>query len=84
VVPPEEAKVASDPLAALLAQTWPDRYRELTKDQLNASLRALGIDTNVQVHRYGGDAKRRNLRGITRQSVADALTQRDRQRGAEQ
>jgi S-DNA-T family DNA segregation ATPase FtsK/SpoIIIE len=84
VVPQEEAKVASDPLAALLAETWPDRYGELTKDQLNASLRALGIDTNVQVHRYDGGGERRNLRGIMRQSVADALTERDRQRGAEQ
>jgi DNA segregation ATPase FtsK/SpoIIIE, S-DNA-T family len=84
VVPQDEAKVASDPLAAVLAEAWPDRYGELTKDQLNASLRALGIDTNVQVHRYDGGGERRNLRGITRQSVADALTQRDRQRGADQ
>jgi S-DNA-T family DNA segregation ATPase FtsK/SpoIIIE len=87
VVPHEEAKVASDPLAALLAEVWPDRYGQLTKDQLNASLRALGIDTNVQVNRFGEDGGRRNLRGITRQSVADALTaltERDRQRGAEQ
>ncbi len=84
VVPQEEAKVASDPLAAQLAEVWPDRYGELTKDQLNASLRALGIDTNVQVHRYDGGGERRNLRGITRQSVADVLTERDRQRGAEQ
>jgi S-DNA-T family DNA segregation ATPase FtsK/SpoIIIE len=84
VVPPAEDKVASEPLAALLAATWPDRYGELTKDQLNASLRALGIDTNVQVNRAGEDGERRNLRGITRQSVADALTQRGRPRRADQ
>ncbi len=79
----DQDKIAFEPLTARLAQAWPDRYGELTKDQLSASLRALGIDTNVQVNRYDPDGGRRNLRGITRQSVADTLTQRGRNREAE-
>ncbi len=80
----DQDKVAFEPLTAQLAEAWPDRYGELTKDQLSASLRALGIDTNVQVNRYDPDGARRNLRGITRQSVADTLTQRGRSREADQ
>jgi S-DNA-T family DNA segregation ATPase FtsK/SpoIIIE len=80
----DQDRIGVEPLVGLLAESWPDRYGELTKDQLSASLRALGIDTNVQVNRYDPDGGRRNLRGITRQSVADTLTQRGRNREAEQ
>ena len=83
VVPPGEDKVAAEVLRERLSQAHPDRYAELTAEQLTASLRSLGVDTSVQVNRPDPDGRRRNWRGITRQSVADALTERGRQRRGE-
>jgi len=83
VVPTTQDKVAAEVLREWLATAHPDTYGDWTTDRLTASLRSLGIDTSVQVHRPDQDGRRRNLRGITRQSVADALTQRGRQPGAD-
>ncbi len=83
VVPTTQDKVAAEVLREWLATAHPEVYGDWTTDRLTASLRSLGIDTSVQVHRPDQDGRRRNLRGITRQSVADALTQRGRQPGAD-
>ena len=87
VFPAGEDKAACETLASLLADAHPDTYGELTGDQLGASLRGVGINTSVQVNRpdqgQDGAVDRRNLRGVTRQSLADALTQRGRSRRAE-
>jgi DNA segregation ATPase FtsK/SpoIIIE, S-DNA-T family len=78
VVPATQDKVAAEVLREWLATAHPEVYGDWTTDRLTASLRSYGIDTSVQVNRPGPDGQRRNLRGITRQSVADALTQRGR------
>jgi S-DNA-T family DNA segregation ATPase FtsK/SpoIIIE len=81
VIPAAEDKTPAEVLRERLAEADPDRYGEQTTDQLTALLRAYGIDTTVQVHRTGGDGQRRNRRGITRQSVVEVVTERDRKRG---
>src|SRR6266542_2328725 len=83
VVPTTQDKVAAEVLHQWLATAHPEVYGDWTTDRLTASLRSYGIDTSVQVHRPGPDGQRRNLRGITRQSVADALTQRGQKPGAD-
>ncbi len=83
IFPAGEDKAACETLATLLAQAHPDTYGELTGEQLGASLRGMGINTSVQVNRPGEEGARRNLRGVTRQSLLDAATQRGRHRRAE-
>src|SRR6266542_4373884 len=83
VVPATQDKVAAEVLREWLATAHPEVYGDWTTDRLTASLRSCGVDTSVQVNRPGPDGQRRNLRGITRQSVADALTQRGQKPGAD-
>jgi hypothetical protein len=81
VIPASEDKTPAEVLRERLADADPERYGELTTDQLTARLRSYEIDTAVQVHRLAGDGQRRNRRGITRQSVAEVAAERYRRRG---
>jgi S-DNA-T family DNA segregation ATPase FtsK/SpoIIIE len=83
VFPAGEDKAACETLASLLAQAHPEVYGDLSAEQLGASLRGVGVNTSVQVNRFDDDGRRRNLRGVTRQSLLDAATQRGRNRRAE-
>jgi S-DNA-T family DNA segregation ATPase FtsK/SpoIIIE len=79
VIPPSEAKVWSETVVERLAALRPDLYGGLTRDQLTAALKPYGITTG-QVWGTTPDGRGANRRGIDRQAVADATTQRDRGR----
>jgi S-DNA-T family DNA segregation ATPase FtsK/SpoIIIE len=79
VIPPSEPKVWSETVLERLAALRPDRYGGLTRDQLTAALKPYGITTG-QVWGTTPDGRGANRRGIDRQAVADAATQRDRHR----
>jgi S-DNA-T family DNA segregation ATPase FtsK/SpoIIIE len=79
VIPPREPKVWSETVLERLAALRPDLYGTLTRDQLTAALKPYGITTG-QVWGTTPDGRGANRRGIDRQAVADAATQRDRRR----
>jgi DNA segregation ATPase FtsK/SpoIIIE, S-DNA-T family len=79
VIPPSEPKVWSETVLERLAALRPDLYGTLTRDQLTAALKPYGITTG-QVWGTTPDGRGANRRGIDRQAVADAATQRDRRR----
>jgi DNA segregation ATPase FtsK/SpoIIIE, S-DNA-T family len=81
VIPPREAKVWSETVVERLAALRPDLYGTLTRDQLTAALKPYGITTG-QVWGTTPDGRGANRRGIDRQAVADAATQRERRRAA--
>jgi DNA segregation ATPase FtsK/SpoIIIE, S-DNA-T family len=81
VIPPSEPKVWSETVVARLAVLRPEVYGTLTRDQLTAALKPYGITTG-QVWGTTPDGRGANRRGIDRQAVADAATQRDRRRAA--
>jgi S-DNA-T family DNA segregation ATPase FtsK/SpoIIIE len=81
VIPPSEGKVWSETVLERLAELRPDLYGTLTRDQLTAALKPYGITTG-QVWGTTPDGRGANRRGIDRQAVADAATQRDRRRPA--
>src|SRR6266516_4915209 len=83
IFPAGDDKAACETLAALLAEAHPDTYGDLTGEQLAASLRGVGVNTSVQVNRPDEQGERRNRRGVTRQSLMEAFTQRGRPRRAE-
>ena len=80
VVPPGEARVWNQAVVARLAELRPDAYRGWEAEQLTAALKPYGISVG-QV--WGTDPKTgegANRRGIDRQAVADAATERERRR----
>jgi S-DNA-T family DNA segregation ATPase FtsK/SpoIIIE len=79
VMGPSEPKVWSETVLERLAELRPDLYGTLTRDQLTAALKPCGITTG-QVWGTTPDGRGANRRGIDRQAVADAATQRDRRR----
>jgi S-DNA-T family DNA segregation ATPase FtsK/SpoIIIE len=81
VIPPSEPKVWSETVLERLAALRPELYGQLTRDQLTAALKPYGVTTG-QVWGTTGDGRGANRRGIDRQAVADAATQRDRRRPA--
>jgi S-DNA-T family DNA segregation ATPase FtsK/SpoIIIE len=81
VIPPSEAKVWSETVLERLAVLRPEVYGTLTRDQLTAALKPYGITTG-QVWGTTPDGRGANRRGIDRQAIADAATQRDRHRAA--
>jgi S-DNA-T family DNA segregation ATPase FtsK/SpoIIIE len=81
VIPPREAKVWSETVLERLAALRPELYGTLTRDQLTAALKPYGITTG-QVWGTTGDGRGANRRGLDRQAVADAATQRDHRRPA--
>jgi S-DNA-T family DNA segregation ATPase FtsK/SpoIIIE len=81
VVPPSEAKVWSETVLERLAALRPDVYGGLTRDQLTAALKPYGITTG-QVWGTTPDGRGANRRGIDRQAIVDAATQRDRRRAS--
>jgi DNA segregation ATPase FtsK/SpoIIIE, S-DNA-T family len=82
VIPPSEPKVWSETVLERLAALRPDLYGGLTRDQLTAALKPYGITTG-QVWGTTPDGRGANRRGIDRQAVTDAATQRDRHRSAD-
>jgi S-DNA-T family DNA segregation ATPase FtsK/SpoIIIE len=81
VVPASEPKVWTEILVARLAEVRPSEYGEMTRDQFTAALKPYGITTG-QVWGTTEDGRGANRRGIDRESVADAITERDRRRGS--
>jgi DNA segregation ATPase FtsK/SpoIIIE, S-DNA-T family len=81
VIPPSEAKVWSETVLERLAALRPELYGTLTRDQLTAALKPYGVTTG-QVWGTTPDGRGANRRGIDRQAVANAATQRDRRRSA--
>jgi S-DNA-T family DNA segregation ATPase FtsK/SpoIIIE len=79
VIPPSEGKVWWETVVERLAALRPDLYGTLTRDQLTAALKPYGITTR-QVWGTTPDGRGANRRGIDRQAVADAATQRNRHR----
>ena len=80
VVPAGEPKVWSETVLVRLAELSPESYGELTRDQLTAALKPYGITTG-QVWGTTEDGKGANRRGIDRQDVINAVTERGRCRG---
>jgi DNA segregation ATPase FtsK/SpoIIIE, S-DNA-T family len=83
VVPPGEPKLWGELVLERLATYRPQVYGTWSREQLTAALKALGVDATGQV--WGTDlatGKGANRRGIYRQDVADAATERDRRRHA--
>ena len=81
VVPAGEGKVWSEAVTERLAELHPDLYAGWGAEQLAAALKPLGIDT-VQIGRRDGTGKTVNRRGIDRQHITTAVTERDRRRAA--
>jgi DNA segregation ATPase FtsK/SpoIIIE, S-DNA-T family len=84
VVPASEAKVWGETVLERVAEYRPEVYGAWTREQLTAALRSLGIDATEQV--WGTDpatGKGANRRGIDRQAVANAATERARRRRQE-
>jgi S-DNA-T family DNA segregation ATPase FtsK/SpoIIIE len=84
VLPAGEDRIANEDLRERLAATHPGAYGDWGTERLTAALRDAGIDPReAQVNRTDADGERRNRRGIYRQSVVDALTQRGRKGAAD-
>jgi S-DNA-T family DNA segregation ATPase FtsK/SpoIIIE len=81
VVPTSEARVWNQTVVARLAELRPEAYRGWEAEQLTAALKPFGINVG-QV--WGTDPRTgegANRRGIDRRAVAEAATERERQRG---
>ena len=80
VIPASEARVWNQTVVARLAELRPDAYGGWEAEQLTAALKPYGVSTG-QV--WGTDPQTgegANRRGIDRQAVADAATERERRR----
>ncbi|MFF2630062.1 cell division protein FtsK [Kitasatospora griseola] len=88
VMGPDEPKLWSETIVARLAELRPDVYGPWAElegrakaDQLVAALKPYGITTG-QVWGTTEDGKGANRRGITRDDIAKAVTERDKKRAA--
>jgi DNA segregation ATPase FtsK/SpoIIIE, S-DNA-T family len=81
VVPAGEARVWSETVVARLAELRPDTYSGWGAEQLAAALKPHGIGT-AQVWGATDAGKRANRRGITRDHITAAVTDRNRKRSA--
>ncbi|MFJ4677132.1 cell division protein FtsK [Kitasatospora sp. NPDC088783] len=88
VMGPDEPKLWSETVVSRLAELRPDIYGPWAElegrakaDQLVAALKPYGITTG-QVWGTTEDGKGANRRGITRDDIAKAVTERDKKRGA--
>ncbi|WP_373295571.1 cell division protein FtsK [Kitasatospora griseola] len=88
VMGPDEPKLWSETIVARLAELRPDVYGPWAElegrakaDQLVAALKPYGITTG-QVWGTTEDGKGANRRGITRDDLAKAVTERDKKRAA--
>jgi S-DNA-T family DNA segregation ATPase FtsK/SpoIIIE len=82
VIPAAEAKVWTDTILDRLTELRPEAYADLTRDQLTAALKPYGI-TNGQVWATDPtDGKAKNRRGIERDHVIKAITERNEKRRA--
>jgi S-DNA-T family DNA segregation ATPase FtsK/SpoIIIE len=81
VLPVTEPKVWMEILAERLSNLRPEVYGEMTRDQLNAALKPHGITTGQVWGTDPATGKGANRRGIDRQTVTDAVAERNRNRG---
>ncbi|MGW4466089.1 cell division protein FtsK [Micromonospora sp. NPDC004704] len=83
VIPPAEPKVWSETVVARLAELRPEVYHGWEPAQLAAALKPHGIPVGRQV--WGTDpvtGKGANRKGIHRDDITNAVTERDRKRKA--
>jgi S-DNA-T family DNA segregation ATPase FtsK/SpoIIIE len=80
VVPASEARVWNQTVVARLAELRPEVYGGWEAEQLTAALKPLGITSGQVWATDPATGEGFNRRGIDRQAVADALTERERRR----
>jgi DNA segregation ATPase FtsK/SpoIIIE, S-DNA-T family len=80
VVPASEAKVWNQTVVARLAELRPEVYGGWEAEQLTAALKPYGITTGQVWGTDPATGEGFNRRGIDRQAVADAATERERRR----
>jgi DNA segregation ATPase FtsK/SpoIIIE, S-DNA-T family len=80
VVPASEARVWNQTVVARLAELRPEVYGGWEAEQLTAALKPYGISTGQVWGTDPESGEGANRRGIDRQAVADAATERDRRR----
>jgi S-DNA-T family DNA segregation ATPase FtsK/SpoIIIE len=80
VIPASEAKVWNQTVVARLAELRPAAYGGWEAEQLTAALKPHGITTGQVWGTDPATGEGANRRGIDRQAVADAATERERRR----
>jgi S-DNA-T family DNA segregation ATPase FtsK/SpoIIIE len=80
VVPASEARVWNQTVVARLAELRPEAYGGWEAEQLTAALKPYGISTGQVWATDPASGEGANRRGIDRQAVADAATERERRR----
>ncbi len=80
VIPASEAKVWNQTVVARLAELRPAAYGGWEAEQLTAALKPYGISTGQVWGTDPATGEGANRRGIDRQAVADAATERERRR----
>ncbi len=80
VVPPDETRVWNQTVVARLAELRPEVYGGWEAEQLTAALKPSGVSTGQVWGTDPGTGEGFNRRGIDRQAVADAATERERRR----
>src|SRR5690606_24308873 len=81
VIPAGEDKIWSETVVERLAEHRPEVYQGWTPDQLAAALRPHGIPTGRQVWGRTPDGKGANRRGLHRDDITKAVTDRDQNSG---
>jgi len=82
VVPATEAKVWSETVTAALAELRPEVYGGWKPEQLTAALKPYGIATGQVWSTDPATGKGANRRGINRDDITNAVTERKRNRAA--
>jgi DNA segregation ATPase FtsK/SpoIIIE, S-DNA-T family len=80
VIPAAEAKVWTDTILDRLTELRPEAYADLTRDQLTAALKPYGIATGQVWGTDPATGKGANRRGIDRDQVTKAITERNEKR----
>ncbi len=80
VIPASEARVWNQTVVARLAELRPDAYGGWEAEQLTAALKPYGITTGQVWATDPATGEGANRRGIDRQAVAQAATERERRR----
>ena len=81
VVPASETRVWNQTVVARLTELRPDVYGGWEAEQLTAALKPYGITVGQVWATDPASGQGANRRGIDRQAVADAATERERRRG---
>lgn len=80
VVPVSEPKIWMETLTERLSELRPQLYAEMTRDQITAALRPYGISTGQVWGTDPATGRGANRRGIERSHIAEAVTERNKQR----